>query len=220
MLEYVEEKLPFGRKKRKKPIKGFAGGKAWRPRVSRYVKPTWQDLKEFHYISSTGNGSTSPTGTILGPFTAMATGDTVFTRTGNSIYGLSFDIRFWLSYNTATANDFQTIRVLIVRDRHCAGGSPAVLDVLETTSILSYKNRDNSGRLQMLRDDTFVVSDGKPQLCKYKKYWFKYPYRVRFDGPNAADVQANHIYILLIDDDATANHPSYEYTHQFTFALV
>lgn len=140
--------------------------------------------------------ATSNTGVIGDNFVAIAQGDGISGRTGNSILVRSVAVNLTFTYNSTTPG---LIRYMIFIDNQQISDTlPVVTDVLETASPTSYLNKNNVGRFSILYDHR-MYSDTQHPVQRINKF-FKLQHHVRFNGPLSTDIQKGTIYFLLLSD--------------------
>ncbi len=104
-----------------------------------------------------------------------------------------------------------SIRIIVFIDKQANGATAAVLDILETASILSFRNLSNSGRFSFLCDKLHninfagLASDGAgvvSQALVNHEYTFysKLELPIEFSGTTGAigEIRSNNIGVLLL----------------------
>lgn len=176
-------------------------------------------LKNIHYIKglinsellkhdNTFTATISSTG-VVNNLTNIGQGDSVSTRTGNSIFVRSIFGRIAISHNNASNNTFHRI-ILFIDTQNVSDTSPAVTDVLQASGITAPLNRETVGRFKILMDRYFATNtvDTSSKVIKINK---QMRHHVRFNGATSNDIQKGGIYILMLSSEPT-NTPSYTYT--------
>ncbi len=118
---------------------------------------------KFHDVD-VDDAAVATTGTIQtnGTINVIPQGVTEITRVGRkcTIRGVHWRYTVKLPEQDAgaTPNPGGSIRVILYLDKQCNGTTAAVLDILESTSIRSFRNLSNSGRFVILCDKLHNVS--------------------------------------------------------------
>lgn len=167
--------------------------------------------KKFHDFAFTSN-NTSVSGQIIASLNLVAQGTTEVTRIGRSINISAIQMRYQLNMQENTDADrvSDTVRVMLIQDRQANAAAPAVLDVLETATILSYNNLANRGRFVTLFDrfhDCNAVAGSSPNFGEYIQtfdYYSSVDVPVQFDGVTGAigEILSSNIFMLLISTSA------------------
>lgn len=146
----------------------------------------------------------------------MSMGDSNFTRDGLSVLCHSIFLRFCVKMNI-TANS-SSVRLIIFKDtQQIADTSPAVLDILETATVLSPLNRNTVGRFSILKDITLNVVENGKQSTGVRKQYIRTPgHHIRYNGATGLDIQRGGIYFLLISDQISA-YPTIDYHMRLSY---
>lgn len=145
--------------------------------------------------------------------TAIATGDTNATRTGNKITARSIHIRGHVSLPIGGITSI--FRYVIVQDRQQVGDtSPSWTDIFTSADVDSLVNSTTAGRFKIIRDRVIVLQppdssggSGLTAVIKPINVYVKLrkPIQVRYNNTAGTDVQKNGIYFLAISDILAAN---------------
>lgn len=139
---------------------------------------------------------------------AVGTGDGV--RDGHKVLCKSLSVIMDIDRNTAST---QKLRFILFVDRQHVGVTPSATDLLESDSILAYRNKNNASRFQILIDKRLQVNDlSKSSLhYEFKKAW-KTGLDQRYDGATVNDTSKNPIYMYMVSNDNTNKPAVYMYS--------
>lgn len=177
--------------------------KAWR--ATRYIR----GLVNSEMLHNQGNSSISlsTSGTVI-PLTSIAQGDTASGRTGNSILVRNVMIRIASAMHASATNTF--FRFMLVQDMQQQGDTtPAVTDILESSTYLSPLATANVGRFKVLWSKTLKSTAAGSTSLLIDKYWKVYSH-VRYNGTASTDINKNGYYLLMLSSEA-ANTPTVVY---------
>lgn len=159
---------------------------------------------EHHKVDTTVISGTQNTTPLVSHVTAIATGDTEGSRSGNSILAKYLYLK--TTFNLNVSSNFSRIRLVVVRDKQqIADTAPAMTDVYESASTIAFVNKNTVGRFDILLDKMVSLDSRNPQIV-----WDKYirlQSHVRFNGTASTDQQKGAIYVMLVSDQTT-NLPS------------
>jgi len=133
-------------------------------------------------------------------------GDTDTTRDGNSIKLTTLLMRGSVIFDDTT-NEFQPIRIMLVKDTQTNQAQFSITDLLQSTSVYSSLNIDNGKRFRILYDRLLNVYADKPQIMlKFKK---AIPFHIRYDntGNGIADLTQNSLALVAISPNVTSDGP-------------
>lgn len=140
--------------------------------------------------------------------TGIAQGDTLATRTGNSILCKGVYLRLLFSKHASAT--FTQIRVVLVRDnQQISDTSPSYTDVFDASSTFGRVNPNTAGRFSILYDKMIVLSSQRDfsQQVIYRKM-LKH---IKYNGTADTDIQKGGLYLMYLTNEAT-NVPSLTYT--------
>nr|WAE43198.1 MAG: capsid protein [Cressdnaviricota sp.] len=180
-----------------------------KPSVSSVASAAWSGVKYLRTLVNSevmkidfaaAGGSVSTTASII-HITAIAQGDGVAARTGNSIMlkYISFKGRF-VSSAASTAS---ILRVMMFIDKQqVSDTSPSVSDVLEaTTDPQSHLSVANTGRIQVLFDKTYQFDNLSRRAFFVKLQKGMKQHHVRYNGTTTSDVQKGGVYLLFLSSE-------------------
>lgn len=207
-------------KTKRNPIGKKPKGISWQkwmvsniPRIGRAIG----NLKglinsEEHYIDITADPVPSNAGEVQ-LISGIAIGDDASNRTGQQVLWNDLTMRLFITANATTGNyNTQPVRLILFMDHDNQGALPAVTDILQTSSAISFLNRANGKRFTVLHDRTYYVDNGNSGGTGYgdlitDKYYTKQIASIhgRFNGATSAvgDVRDNSMYILAIGFEGT-----------------
>lgn len=165
-------------------------------------------LKKDNTYTTTNMDYTIPTVSSL---CAIAQGDSVSGRTGNSIYVRSVSIKLLFTPSSATAVN-SIIKVALVMDTQQIGDSaPGFGDIYEQTGvdgITSPLAIATVGRFKILLSDSILLKGAEGTARIYEKY-LKMRHHVRYNGTSSSDIQKGNLYLVMISNRTSTNLPSY-----------
>lgn len=196
-----------GYRKRYYRKRGYGANRYCKPKAMDYARAAYSGVKylkglvnsEVFKHNVTIAAGTSSTGSVT-HLSGIAIGDGDSTRTGNSIFTKYLSFRANVAVNpSATAT---ILRMVIFQDKQQVGdGTPAVSDVLETSSVVSSLNQNSVGRFKIIRDINIALND--TVINKYIKRYIKIKTHIRYNGTAGSDIQRGGLYCLLISNEAT-----------------
>lgn len=175
-----------------------AGNQLWRD--VKFLKQIVNAEKKYYDVTQNVNVSTA--GAVYW-LSGMSQGTAGNTRLGNSIKCFSILERVQ-AYINATAPS-TLLRVLMFVDQETRGATPAVTDVLQTSSTYSPMNMSNSKRFKVIQDQILQLDQNGIQVVNRKRF-IRYNGHVKWDttGSSAiANAEEGHLFLLLISDQAT-----------------
>lgn len=175
---------------------------AWRG--VKYLKGLVNSEK--YKFDATFSAAAVPDSGLVTHLTAIAQGDGVTARTGNSIFVRSVNVHGALTYNVAGAIS-QNVRVAIIIDTQQIGDTtPGLLDVYSATGPYGHINAATAGRFKIIWSKLYILDTNNPSL----KVDFNLPmqHHVRFNGTLATDIQKGGIYIVA-SSTAASNYPTF-----------
>jgi len=130
--------------------------------------------------------------------TAIAQGDGITTRTGNSLFVRSVDINGTFNMNSSSTTA-QIGRFWLVLDlQQTADTSPSFSDIFDGNNVNSHLNANTVGRFKILAKRTFVVWPTRPTaILKIRKLM---RHHVRFNGTASTDSQKGSIYLVSVSN--------------------
>ena len=164
---------------------------AWRG--VRYIKGLVNSEMFHNTIDNTNNPT--PLGTIV-PLTNIAIGDSAVTRTGNSLFVRSIVMNMNCSQNPSALDNTFIRMVLFIDTQQISDTTPVSGDIFATTGPNALMNLDSAGRYKILKTWEFALSTQNP--AKVIRYYKNIRHHVRYNGPNAQDLQKRAAFILLL----------------------
>lgn len=180
------------------------------PSVANMARTAWSGVKYIRTLINSevmkfdqGPGSTSISTTPqnLYDLTAIAQGDGIAQRTGQSILNNGFYIN--LAFTKHASATFSFIRVVLVQDRQqISDTAPTYSDVFESNSTYAKVNPNTMGRFKIWYDKRVLLSTQRDfkQINIYRK--FK-GIHTRYNGTASSDIQKNGFYLMLVSSEAT-----------------
>lgn len=166
----------------------------------------------FHKDFTTSAYGISSAGVIF-QLTEISQGNTMGTRTGNSILLRNLSQRLRLTKNTSAVTT--VVRVILFQDKQqVADTQPTIGDVLQSTSVDAPLNANNFGRFNILTSKVIVLDSNRPM---YHKESFRSMFsHVRFNGTASTDISKNGLYVMFISDQPT-NQPTLDYYSRLSY---
>jgi len=176
------------------------------------VEEKFQDI----YVSNSPNNSTY-TNTFVSHLSAIAQGDTVSSREGNSVKPLKLQIKGHVVMNASAT--YTTVRLIVVKDmRQEADVIPATSTIINTASgfvVNNPYNRDSDdARFKHLADVRLITSTDNPLAL----FEIDVPLRghIRWNGTLGSDIEANGHYLCAVSDQNT-NLPTVTWSSRLTY---
>lgn len=209
--------MPYGRSyrrkrryyKRRQPRYGYFG--KFGNDATKAIKMAGKALSlinvenhRYDNTTSIANQTTTATVQTLG---AIAQGDNVSNRQGNSIKMTQIDGRIGVYHNGSATKTFT--RVIVGVDHQCNGALPAATDVLAIGDVFSLRNMDQAKRYTILVDE--VVGTDTSHLLKWIEFHKPLDFHMEFKGTSSAvtDISTNNLFLIAVSDEAT-NGPQIE----------
>ncbi len=128
----------------------------------RYNRPSRMSPGEWKFFDTTATfGTVGAAGEIQASMCLIPQNITESGRIGRkcTVKRIDFMGDMILNAVLASANgQVDRVRVIVYHDKQANGATAAVLDLLETADILSFRNLANSGRFRILSDTTQAIS--------------------------------------------------------------
>ena len=157
-------------------------------------------------------------GTYSTHLTSIAIGDTDQTRTGNSIFVRSVNIRGQLIYN-ATAGVTPTLtRLMVVIDTQQVSDTGMFIgNVIDfsTNGVNAHVAKSTAGRFKILYSKV-LVNDSIDRTVSQFNINLPMRHHVRYNGLNNTDIQKGGIYVLAGSDQAT-NGPTLKFDARVSY---
>lgn len=164
-------------------------------------------------------------GVVTDSINKIAQGTTENTRIGRkcTIKQIScrFDVDIPKIDAQASAGGGEILRVIFFLDKQCNGATAAVLDILETADVHSFRNLSNSGRFQVLHDKVYMLnyttlaSDGagvvsSAKVTRQHTWYKKCNIPLEFSGTAGAitEIRSNNIGVLLVAENGNGGFES------------
>lgn len=173
----------------------------------QYIKKLVNSEK--HHADVTSIGTITATTGLVVEMNLIGTGDTISTRTGNSILVTGIHFRAHLTLHTSNVNTM--FRLIVVQDKQqIADTKPAWADLLEDDDAPnSMYDLAVLGRFKILKDEFFTMNaaDSTSRAIDWK---LPLETHVRYNGSASTDVQKNGIYVAILHNEPT-NLPSWNF---------
>lgn len=161
---------------------------------------------ESYRVITSGDVNPTSSGTVV-HYTAVAQGDGVNARTGNSIFVRQFFVNMTVKIHPSITGSTFCRCIAFIDTQQVGDTTPGVTDVLESANINAPLAINTSGRFQILKSWEFDLNAvNKPS--KIIKKFFNLHHHVRYNGTSASDIQKGGIYILYLSTEAT-NTPTF-----------
>jgi len=214
VLKRRNKKNVSGRKRGRVQIYGDAGRQALRDinALRRFVNA------EIHYTDAIGNAVASTSTAAFVLLNGLSTGDTMTTRTGQSVKCDGMDFKFIITGNAAAIPLYE--RILVVADKQTNAAIFAIGELLNATTVTSMYTVGNQSRFQVLYDESFSLVPGSESYAITRA--LKLPaagIHTMFNTGNAgtvADIVSLSIYLIHFSDQAV-NNSSFSYYSRFWF---
>lgn len=147
---------------------------------------------------------------------AIAQGDGVNARTGNSIFVRSIN---WKGqcFRTTSGNAGQTVKLALIMDTQQVGDTaPAFSDIYQSTTPYSHLNSSNVGRFKVLASKIICLSS-TGELIKNFEINVPMRHHVRYNGTASTDIQKGGLYVAYVSDQVTTNYPSLQSTVRVSY---
>lgn len=168
------------------------------------------------YLDATASASAIPNTALITPLTNPAQGDGVSGRTGQKVLAQDILIRGSCLINASATSS--KVRLLLLVDKMMNGTYPTGTDILQTASVYSPLDIDDSqGRFVILYDKLYNLDIDSKDGFVFKIYK-KLNFHIMYKGTDGAEASLgkNQVFILAISDEAT-NTPTISYYSRFKY---
>lgn len=173
---------------------------------------------EYKICQQSATSSTLGTTGIVSNLASIALGDSASDREGRQIEIKSLTLRGVIQMNTSATTT--RIRVLICITKNNNNGTPAGTDVLNTTTVNSLRNLDNTKNIKVLYDKWFIVSQNTLEAKQFqinrKFRGIKQRYTLGNTGGAFSDTEWNALYLIAFSDEAT-NQPTISFNSRLRY---
>jgi len=179
-------------------------------RIRRYINT------EFHVIdasSAQANSSTTATFVLLN---GCLLGDTVSTRTGQSMKMDRMYLRYYINANAVSIQNI--LRIMVVLDKQPNSAIFAIGDLLTATTPVAPYTFGSQQRFTVLYDELYALSSTGPGCICYSGT-LPTNQHVTYNTGNAgtiADINSNSLYLVHFSDQA-ANVPTFTFASRVWF---
>lgn len=141
--------------------------------------------------------------------TALAQGDNVNGRTGNSVLLKSLSMNGFAYVNASTTTNTRYMLALVKDTQQVSDTTPAIGDIFENPlSPHTFLKTGNLGRFKVLwRRQYTLDSNSAGNNARQHKQFFKLNFHCRYNGTSASDQQRNGVYLVMITSEPS-NYPS------------
>ncbi len=147
--------------------------------------------------------ATLTTTPLIAVLNSISTGDQFNTRDGRKVRWKSVQVNLEITMHATPINDM--VRIMIVIDKQPNEIGLVIGDLLDTTTICSFRNLDQRKRFVILRDDVITLSVGGGTV-KYWNYYRKIDMITIYDDSDAgtiADISTNAMWLVMFSTEAT-----------------
>ena len=208
---YTQTSTPFKKSRQYLQTTQFVARPTFKPQYQRIPNSFEKKFKATN-VSNTADVSA---GTVFSSLNLVAQGTGENNRIGNKMTVRNVNI-----YGLANMDDQGTgafgsgnLRVILFIDKQCNGASAAVLDILETATLTSFRNMDQLDRFTILKDKVFPVPCRAANALhtdtgnRYWKMSKKCNVDIQYSSTTGVitEVKSNNIGLLYISDNAAVN---------------
>lgn len=185
------------------------GGKLSSGKIIRDVNYLRQFVNtEKKFLNTVSAGTTlaaGSTGTLV-LLNGAVTGDTAYTREGNSMKMSYLYIEGFIQLNTSTQD---ITRLNVVLDKQPNGAATTYADIFDTgagvSGCIALRNPATVDRYKVLKQ-IFITLDNNGNQMKKFKCWIKLGQHTKYNNGNAgtiADISTNALYFCFAGDNTT-----------------
>ncbi len=156
---------------------------------------------------ATVSQSTTPSVILLN---GAVKGDTLSTRDGRVVRLKSLQYSFFFTMNTSATSSH--VRLIFFIDKQPSGVAPIVAQLLDTQSVVSFRNLDNRKRFVILKDFVVTLSNVGATKNAYRDHYRDLDMRTIYNDANLGtifDIESNALYLIMFSNEAT-NTPTVE----------
>ena len=189
--------------------------------IGQMAQSAWQGVRylkglvnsELHVLDVSGFVAPATAGDTIA-LSALAQGDQISERTGNSVLAKRLYIRIKIDKHATPTSS--TLRYAVVRDSQQVGDTnPSYEQVFSPGGgVLSALNSANLGRFTLLSEGLVVVDTDNP--TKVLVLNVPMSSHIRFNGSAYTDIQKNGLYLVVCSTEAT-NTPTFTYRSRLMF---
>lgn len=161
-----------------------------------------RESKKYTAINS---GATASAGTVVPITVNIPQGDNISNRSGDQIRVTKFSTSTVVALSNAATSE--RVRFVWFVDHTNLGSTPAVTDVLDTASVVSFLNylNDQSHRFKIIDDHMFTLNTSGGNSVSYRRtFKFSKAKVVNFLGTTGVQ-GVGHFYVLIISDIGVNN---------------
>ncbi len=174
-----------------------------------FSRPIIRELKFFDFV--TDDATIAVGGSIISSVNLIGQGVLDSERIGRKCTIRKIGWRFTISLDissSASATNFDIVRVIMYLDKQCNGAAAVTLDILELNDFQSFNNLSNSGRFRTLMDRTYDMNakagagDGATNdfagMSISDTFWKDVNIPLEFSESGLTGVRSNNIGVLLV----------------------
>lgn len=153
---------------------------------------------ERKYFDVTDTGSTVSSTPTLTHLTAMAQGDDVTNRSGNSVRLQSVMMRYQPSQHASATNSI--VRVILFQ--WMDDDAPVATDILDNNAGWGQPNLEKAAKYRILLDHVFKFSDSSMRV-DFFKYFKELNTHVRYDSTAGTDYAKGSLWLMELSNEGT-----------------
>lgn len=154
---------------------------------------------EKHYVDVSNGAQNVDTTGFVTLLSAIAQGDDVNNRNGNSILAKTLYWRSIVLRDASNVNPCNFVRIMIIKDLENTGTAPTIADILASATVYSPLNVDHTSRYQVLADRVIPLPLNGAEGNQLKLF-IPINDHLKFTGSASTDVYKNAIYVMGLSD--------------------
>lgn len=139
-------------------------------------------------------------------------------RIGNNCKVTTIAIRAHLALDPLSPTNYETIRILLVKDNQSNGVQALLTDVIQSNTVIALRTLGKSKRFDVLVDRTVTLSSNR-NPAQMTEIYKKYVFNPQFNGNTGtvADIQQGNLFLITMSTHSGANPPTIVYNSRIRF---
>ena len=148
----------------------------------------------------------------------VAIGDTVASRTGNSILAKAFSANGYMYINSSQTTNTRVMLAIIMDKQQVSDTIPSLSDIfVDPLNPSSLLNRDNLGRFTVMWRKQYTLSSNTAgNNSKQVKIYKRFQHHVRYNGSAITDIQRGGMYFCIITSEPSM-YPTVTFQSRFSY---
>jgi len=165
--------------------------------------------------TSASNDNVTDSGSVY-HLTAVPQGDTSVSRTGNSIFVRSSNLKGFVVRGSSGDVAIEFNVSLVMDTQQVSDTLPSVTDIYASASPHAHLNGNTVGKYKILYSKKYILTNANNNTYNID---FNLPMRhhVRYNGTGSGDIQKGGLYLIFRSSQATSNYPAVSFEHRLSY---